>query len=272
MNNYPNGQNALLAMYRRGDSYSVLKKYSNALQDYEKVIAKGQSRYYGKALQKAALIAYNHEKNFQKAYDLYVKWESAAENASDRFEAQEGAMQSAYRLNNTAAVSQWATKVAANTQATKEQKASANYYIGKIAFDSEDYNKALTSFNEVIKNSTNEQAAEARYLIAYIYYVQRDLDLAQQLCLNANKESSAYPYWVAKSVILLADVLAEKGDLFNAQAVLEGLIENFDDDPELVKIAKAKLQLLKTRSAQGSRLTPAGATEGDLDLENPDGN
>jgi tetratricopeptide (TPR) repeat protein len=272
MNNYPNGQNALLAMYRRGDSYSVLKKYSNALQDYEKVIAKGQSRYYAKALQKAALIAYNYEKNFQKAYDLYVKWEPAAENASDRFEAQEGAMQSAYRLNNTAAVSQWAQKVAANTQATKEQKASANYYIGKIAFDSEDYNKALSAFNEVVKNSTNEQAAEARYLIAYIYYVQRDLDLAQQLCLNANKESSAYPYWVAKSVILLADVLAEKGDLFNAQAVLEGLIENYDDDPELVKIAKAKLQLLKTRSAQGSRLTPAGGSEGDLDLENPDGN
>ena len=34
--------------------------------------------------------------------------------------------------------------------------------------------------------SDNEQTAEARYLIAYIYYVRRDLEVAQQLCLNAN--------------------------------------------------------------------------------------
>ena len=270
---YPNGQNVLLAYYRRADAYSVLKQYSKALQDYERVAARGASKYYSKSIQKAALIAYNHEQNFQKAYQLYVQWEQAAENSEDRYEAQEGAMQSAYRLNNLSAVLTWAEKVASNPQATEEQKANASYYVGKIAYDQNDYNKALAALNDVTKNTNNEKAAEARYLIAYIYYVQRDLELAQQLCLNANKESSAYPYWVAKSVILLADVLAEKGDLFNAQAVLEGLIENYDDDPELVNIAKAKLEQLKGREAAASRLIPETVDPLELDMEElPDGN
>ena len=265
---YPNGQNTLLAYYRRGDAYSVLKQYTEALQDYERVIAKGNSRYYAKALKKAALIAYNHEQNFQKAYDFYTRWEQATDNASDRFEAQEGAMQSAYRLHNMSEVLRWAQKVANNSQATKEQRANANFFIGKIAYDQKEYAQALEAFNKVVKDLNNEKAAEARYLIAYIYYLQRDLDIAQQLCLNSNKESSAYPYWVAKSVILLADVLAEKGDLFNAQAVLEGLIENYDDDPDLVNIAKAKLAQLKGREAEGSRLETEGNGETDeLDMD-----
>ncbi|MFT4665141.1 MAG: tetratricopeptide (TPR) repeat protein [Polaribacter sp.] len=268
---YPNGSNVLLALYRRGDSYSILKQYTSALKDYELVIGRGSSAYYAKALKKAALIAYNYEEDFPKAYQLFVKWEQAADNPSDRYEAQEGAMQAAYRMNNMPSVIRWAEKVAANTQATGDQKANANYYIGKIAFEQKDYNKALKAFNSVIKNSNNEKTAEARYLIAYTYYVQRDLDLAQQLCLNANKESSAYPYWVAKSVILLADVLAEKGDLFNAQAVLEGLIENYNDDAELVGIAKAKLELLKGQNAANNRLVPENGNEGELEMEIPDG-
>ncbi len=270
---YPNGQNVLLAYYRRGDAHSVLKQYSNALNDYENVITRGNSRYYAKSLKKAALIAYNHEENFQKAYQFYAQLEPAAETAADRFEAQEGAMQSAYRLNDEAAVLTWAEKVANNPEAAADQQANASFYVGKIAFDQQDYNKALPAFNVVTKHLNDEKAAEARYLIAYIYYAQRDLELAQQLCLNANQESSAYPYWVAKSVILLADVLAEKGDLFNAQAVLEGLIENYDDDPELVNIAKAKLEKLKGQQAASSRLAPDPPDPLELEMEElPDDN
>ncbi len=253
---YPTGANSSLAYYHRGESYSVLKRYSEALKDYEKVASKGAGKYYAKALRKAALIAYNHEQDFQKAYDFYSQLESATDNAETRFEAQLGAMRSAYRINNTQAVAVMSQKVSQNPAATDEQKATAFFYIGKLRMDEKNYDKALSAFNEVIRMSNDEQTAEARYLVAYIYYVQRDLDVAQQLCLNANRESAGYNYWIAKSVILLADILAEKGDLFNAQAALEGLIENYDEDEELVNIAKAKLQKLKSQSSNNSLIAP----------------
>lgn len=253
---YPRGRNTLVAHYHRGESHGVLKQYGEALKDYEYVISKGPSKYYAKALPKAALIAYNFEKNFAKAYDYYTKLEEVAEDDDTRFEAQLGALRSAYRSDNNQAVLSLADQVANHPNSTDDQKAAARFYQGKVAFDQKDYDKARTAFNEVVNLSDNEQTAEARYLIAYIYYLQRDLNTAQQLCLNANNESSNYPYWVAKSVILLADILAEKGDLFNAQAALESLIEHYDEDQELVNIAKAKLAKIKEQSAASSRIAP----------------
>ncbi len=160
-----------------------------------------------------------------------------------------------------------AEKVSQNPRASDDQKASAYFYLGKIYSDQKYFDKALSALNQVTKLSDNEQTAEARYTIAYIYYVQRDLDIAQQLCLNANKESAGYNYWIAKSVILLADILAEKGDLFNAQAALEGLIENYDEDQELVSIAKAKLQQLKIRAQANNRLIDESDDNNSLEME-----
>lgn len=251
---FPNGQNLLTAYFHRGESYTVLKQYNEALRDYEYVIGKGQSRYYTKALEKAAIIAYNYSQDFNKSYDLYSKLEAAATTEDTRFEAQVGAMQSAYRVGNLQAVNSLANKVASSPNATQTQKATANFYQGKIAFDRKDYENAMRFFNEVVRLSDNEQTAEARYQIAFIYYQKRNLDKAQELCISANKESSAYPYWVAKSVLLLSDILAEKGDLYNARAALEALLENYDEDPDIVRTAQDKLNAINKQINQGSRL------------------
>lgn len=251
---FPNGQNTLTAYYHRGESYSVLKQYTEAQRDYEFVVGRGPSKHYVKALEKAAIIAYNHEQNFNKSYDLYTKLEAAATSEDMRFEAQLGAMRSAYRTNNTQAVYNMAAKVANNPSASQNQKATANFYMGKIAFDRKEYDNALRYLTEVTNLSDNEQTAEARYLIASVYYQKRNLDRAQELCLEANKESSAYPYWVAKSVLLLSDILVEKGDLYNARAALEALLENYDEDPDIVRTAQEKLTAINRQINSSSRL------------------
>lgn len=251
---YPSGIHVLDAYFQRGESYAVLKQYSEALKDYEFVVGRGPSRHYLKALEKASIIAYNHEQNFNKSYDLYTKLETAATSPDLRFEAQLGALRSAYRAGNTQAVNTYANKVSSNPAASPAQVATANFYLGKQAFDRKDYNSALTSLQEVVRLSDNEQTAEARYLIANIHYLRRDLNRAQELCIAANRESSAYPYWVAKTVILLSDVFLEKGELQNARAVLEAVLENYTEDPEVVKTARDKLAAVNARINAGSRL------------------
>lgn len=264
---YPNGRNIIKAYFYRGDSYTAQKLYAEALRDFEEVIKRGNSNYYVKALDKAAIIAFYHSEDYQKAFDFYSQLETATDKMDTRLEAQEGALRSAYQIDNTEAVNTYAAKVLNNPDVTTNQRAAANFYLGKMAFDSKKYTEALRAFNEVTKLSNNEATAEARYLIAYIYYEQRDLEVAEQITLNANAESSEYPYWVAKSVILLADILAEKGDIFNAQAVLEGLIESYTDDAELVASAKQKLSALKAREAAASRLITTPLEGETLDLQ-----
>ncbi|MCI5080576.1 MAG: tetratricopeptide repeat protein [Saprospiraceae bacterium] len=266
---FPNGRYTLVAHYHRGESYSVLRKYSEALFDYEFVADQGPSRYFLKALEKAAIIAYNHERDFNKAFDLYTRLESSAASQDQKFEAQLGALRSAYRVADASSVYSLASKVANSPYATKLQQATANFYLGKMAFDQKDYPNALTAFQQVVQLSDNEQTAEARYLIAYIRYLQRDLETAQQLCINANRESSGYPYWVAKSVILLSDILLEKNDLYNARAALEALLENFNEDPELVNTAQQKLNIINQQINRGSRLDNSNSDR--LEMDNGNG-
>lgn len=252
---YPNGVNVLLAHYNRAESYAYLEQYQQAFDDYDWVVRKGPGQYYVLALGKAAKIAYNLELDFQKAYDYYTKWEEVATDPEDRFEAQLGAMRSAYKLGNVGAVQNAARKVAQNPAASDEQRASAEFYLGKIAYDRKDFAAAKLSFDKVLQLSDNEQTAEARYLIADIHYKNRDLEAAKKRCLDNNQDNSGYPFWVGKSLLLLSDVFAEQGDLFSARVVLESLIENYaNPSDEIIPTARQKLELLNRQADGQSRI------------------
>jgi len=270
LRSYPNGKHVLVALFHRAESNAVLLKYGEALADYEAVAAKGASPYYAKALKKGALIAYNYAKDFEKSYDLYSKWEQVAATDTDRFEAQLGAMRAAYRSGNTSAVRATAQKVAQNPNASPEERAVASFYVAKSDFDNKDYDNALTSFNEVLTvNSSNEQTAETRYLVAYIYYLKGDYNTAEDLANRAVQGNGGYPFWIAKSMILLADALVGNNDLFNARAVLESLIEQYEGDPALIAEAKSKLQQYEAQSQGNSRVERPGL---DTFMEDSDGN
>ena len=106
----------------------------------------------------------------------------------------------------------------------------------------------------VVDLSDNEQTAEARYLLAEILYLQKSTAAAETSTRNAISQNSDYPYWVAKSMILLSDIFVDKNDLFNARAALEAVLENFKEDPALTKVAQTKLDAVKSKQASGSKL------------------
>src|SRR5690606_6398064 len=57
INKFPNGRSRLTAQYHRGESYMVLKQYSNALYDFEYGISKGTSKRYQGATGRAERLA-----------------------------------------------------------------------------------------------------------------------------------------------------------------------------------------------------------------------
>jgi tetratricopeptide (TPR) repeat protein len=255
---FPSGRQIIPAYFHRGESNTALKKYSAALLDYDYVINKGQSRYYEKGLRKAAIISYNHEKDFEKAYRYYSKWADVASNEESKFEAQLGTLRSAYRTGRTDAVYTMANQVSSNPRASQDQIAAANFYLGKMAFDKKDYNRALASFNKVVNNSNNENTAEARFSIAYIYYLRRDLEVAENTAMNAIRENSSYQIWVAKSGLLLADIYVEQSNYFDARALLEGMISSYKNEEEVkaqVAEAKRKLAALNAKENKNNSLT-----------------
>lgn len=253
---YPSGFNRLPALYFRAESSTLLKKYSQALTDYEAVSNAGPSTYYVPSLKKAAIIAYNHSQSFEKSlkyYDLYLQ------NTSDPAEqlmSHLGIMRSAFKSNNNEKMKASAQVVSENASSTKEDKAAAYYYLAKANMKAQEFEAAKTNYKKVESLIDNMLSAEARYAIADITYQQSKLAEAEKLINSANDKNTAYPYWVARGVLLLSDIYVKKNDLLLARAACEAVIENFSEDKQLSDMAVLKLKQISELEQKNSRIKP----------------
>jgi TolA-binding protein len=258
---FPSGRNIITAIYHRGDSYAsdAVKKYKEALRDYVTVMNKGQSKHYAKACEKAALIAYNSDQDFANSLSYAQKWEAAATTELSKTEAQVLAMRSAYRMNNLSALSEYANKINSNTLATNQQRAAANYYLGKSAYDKGDFAKAYPALQNVTKLIESEEMAESYHLMAQILYKQKKYDEAEKLIDDANQAMAGYDDWIARNLILVSDIYVAKGDKDTARAALEAVLENYKgSNKEIKDLATKKYEALGGTTS--GRNKPSGSS------------
>ncbi len=243
---YPNGRYTLQAYYMRADCYSsqAIAKYDMAIKDYGIVASRGPSKNYPKACEKAALLSYNYMKDYPATLEYARKWEESASSDASRFEAQVLIMRAAYATNNSATLTEYAQKVSNAAMASNEQIATASYYLGKSAYDRGDYASAMPALQRVTQSSTTAIMAEAYHLQAQILYKQRNYTKAEELISTANQASAGYDDWIARNLILLSDVYADRGDKNSASAALEAVLENFKGDPTILAEARQKYNKL----------------------------
>jgi len=253
---YPKGLYVLKAKYLRAESLSILKRYTDALVGYETVIDQGQSVYYASSLYKAALIAYNQEKDMSRAYKHYAAFIPLADSEEKDYEARLGALRCAFKLKQTEDIYSISTSVIKHPRATDDIRALAYYYTGMTAYTENSFDKALSSFNAVVRINSAELAAESRYYIALIYEQKGEHEVAAKLAEEAARANVGYPFWVAKPLILLSDIQFNAGDLMNARAVMEAITENFTGDKIIMKEATEKLEKIKKEEENQSRIKP----------------
>ncbi len=258
---YGSGYYRLEARYYRGESHSLLKNYAKALTDYEVIIEAGISDTYERSLKKAALISYNHSQNFAKSLKYYKLWESQTSSPEDKYQAQLGAMRSAFRQSKDDEVITYSNKVTTNPLVSQAEKSSALYYLAKVFYKKDQLEQAKAAFSQVSQLSNNNQAAESGYMIAKILLDQMKPLEAEEAANKANEKNSNYPFWVAKSILLLSEIYLQRGDLLNARAAAEAVVENFKSDEKLITEANAKLAEIEQKELESNRIK----------LNNPDG-
>lgn len=255
LNTFPKGYFNVESHFYRGKSLLATEKYRDALEDFRFILEKGAGEFYEESLFNAAMICFNYSNDFRQAYKYYTELESLTSSEPRKYEAQLGALRSAYRNAHLDGVNIFAAKIQSNPLATVKETTSSYYYLGKLNFQEKKYDPAINAFNKVIQNMKNSSlAAEARYLIALIYYERKEYKLAEELCRNANSINNAYPYWIAKTLLLLSDLLVIKNDLFNAKSAVDAVIQNYRDDARILAEAEDKLKQIAKLQVQKSRL------------------
>ncbi len=249
---YQNGIYTEQAYLELGESEFAVENYEGSLNAYSKITRSENTGYRERALLRSALINLNKLNRQADALDNFWSLLNLPDLTLDRNEIVSGAFYCATAIQDPK-IPELADIIIANP-ADDKTLANAHYHKGKFEFKQGRDDDAIKHFTEVTRLSKQAISAESNYQIASIFYQKGNLDAAERQATETTKRAKNYPFWVAKSLLLLSDIYIDKEDLLNARAATEVVIENYQKDEEILKEANDKLDLITTLESRNSRV------------------
>ena len=239
---FSSGGFAVKAAWYKADCETKSGKNQEALEDFQRIIALPPSEYTVKALAAAAGMLYQ-QKQYTEALDNYAKLESSTTDRTLRNDALTGQMRCNYKLNNYGLAAQAAQRLQTGSDLSIALVAESNLVMGVSALKLDNLPLARKSLEKAMTDQ-GETGAEATYYLALIEYQQQKYKEAEKLVMTLQNNYASYDYWVAKGFILLADVYAQAGNLFQAKNTLQSIIDNYKGEDDILQIAKEKLSTI----------------------------
>ena len=226
LSQYANGAFALEANYFRGECYTKLKEWQNAVNSFDYVTAKGQNKYFEKATLSAAQTSYFELKDYAKAKQFFEALRIGAVNQDNQLEALRGLVRCYYQLKDYAQANEAAKQLVTKKGISTDDKAIGYLVLGKSQQLANNCTEAIASFKSCAAISKSSWGAEARYEIANCQFGAGNMPAAEKSALAVIKETGSYDYWVTKAYILLGDIFMQQKDYFNAKATYESVAVN----------------------------------------------
>ena len=167
------------------------------------------------------------EGKYADAISSFHKVEKLAANKKDQFNAWTGLMESFYLTEQYDSADQYARTIleSGNVNAGAQNKASL--YLGKTAMARGDFDGAKDEFLNTLNAARDEHGAEAKYLLAKLFYNQKEYQQSIETLISLNNDFKEYQDWVGKSYLLLADNYVALNNLFQAKGTLQSLVDHF---------------------------------------------
>ncbi len=255
---FPNGLHAVQANFTLAQLYFSKTDKQKALPYYIAVTDQGSNEYSEQALTRVCEILVSGQ-DYQKAIPFLVQLEETAEIDQNRTFAQSNLMKGYYEQKDYQNTLAYAEKVLREGTIDSRIRSDAQIMIARAAIATGNEQLAETAFAEVKNSATGEAGAEAWYYDAYFKNKQADFEASNIAVQKLVKDFSSYKEWGGKGLVLMAKNFYALEDAFQATYILESVIENFSEYPEIVAAAKGELSLIKSREAEiNSSIDPNG--------------
>lgn len=228
------------AQYFLADANYRAGKWEVAARQFQQVIAAGPSPYLGRSLDKRGKALIRHEA-FDAAIRNYRFLLVNSSNEKETYIAREGLMNAYFYQNHTDSALYFANKILANDWKPADAERATLLLKSKLFIQKEAYDEALDELIKVVNDAPNERGAEAKYLMGSVYYLKGQYKRSLEMLFDLNKNYGSYPFWIGKSFLLIADNYLEMGELLQAKATTQSIIDNATDE-SIVAEANAKMQ------------------------------
>lgn len=183
-----------------------------------------------------------------KAY--YERVLKITENQKVKMQAVYGLMGCEYTLGNYDATIELSEQLAEMKDVGQYKKNMLNYYAGMSLFNKHEYSLAIPKLQECAKYERSISGSDAAYHVVLANYNLGNYDEAENAVFYISDNfSNVSHYYVAMSFIVLSDVYVAKGNIFQAKATLQSIIDNYTagepKDLAIQKLAAIEKEELK---------------------------
>ncbi len=259
VNSYPESPRLNEARYYEAESYYRLKDFSKALTIYEGIASDKTFLFASKVVGRMAELEFKLAR-YDKAISHYHQLARLAANKKEQYTAWSGLMESHYLLAQYDSATTYAQTILEKGNVNAGAQNKASLYMGKAAMAKGDYDLAQDEFLNTLNSAQDEYGAEAKYLLGEIQYLNKQHKQCYETLIGLNTDFAAYPEWVGKSFLLLADNYLAMGDTFQAKGTLNSLIDNFPQENVKV-IAREKLKKITDEEVKKQNLLKADSID-----------
>lgn len=220
------------------------KDLEEAKRLFSLVLESGDTKFREESWARKAEIEYL-DKDYAAAMESFKHLQAEAENPENKEAAKLGLMRCAELTGQPQEALLAANNLLKEPKLSPEIMSEARYVRAKAYISLKQENKALADLKEISKDTRTIHGAEAKYLLAQLYYDNKDDKNAETVLMNFIENGTPHQYWLARGFILLADIYIRQGDDFQARQYLTSLQNNYKGDDEIAAMIEDRLGKLK---------------------------
>ena len=255
---YVEGGNSIRAAFLLAELAFEEEEWIEATAQYAAVIDQPFNTYTEQSLVRITQALLQMEER-DKAFLFWQKLEELAQFEENKRYAQFNLMQYYFQTQKYPEAIAYAESILALNNIEEQIKWDAYYVLAKASEASADIAKMSSAFKVLEKAPKGEWAVEALYYDAATKHKQLDFAASNTVIENIAQNYGGYPEWGARSLLLMSKNFYQLDDAFQATYILESILENFTQFPDVIKEAKADLDNIKMVEAKNN---------GSINLEN----
>ncbi|WP_413998969.1 tetratricopeptide repeat protein [Flavobacterium sp. W1B] len=249
ISSFPKGIHTLSANFYLAQAYFSEGQKNKSIANYEYVINEPRSEFTEQSLARLSQVLLdNNEKG--KAIPVLIRLENEADFPQNKIFAQSNLMKCYYDKKDYANSVIYADKVLNNPKTDDNVKSDAQIIIARSAVHTGDETKARSGYAKLLTIAKGELAAEALYYDAYFKNKDGKFEVSNVAVQKLAKNYSAYRYFGAKGLVLMAKNFYGLKDSFQATYILDNVIQNFTDFPDVVSEAQKELDVIKAEESK----------------------
>ena len=246
---FPKGLHILKAHFYLAQLYFADKLEKNAIPHYDYVIGQARNEFTEQALVRLSEI-HLKEKNCDLAIPVLKRLETDAEYPQNTTFAQANLMKCYYEKQDFTNSESYSEKVLKNPKMDNKIKSDAQIIIARSAIKTNNDAKAKEAYAKLQKIAKGELAAEALYYEAYFKHKEGKYAASNKVVEKYSATYSGYSYFASKSLFIMAKNYYGLKDSFQATEILQSIIDNFTEFPDVVTECQTELDRIKAEEAK----------------------